>query len=83
VFFSTTTRSKKYKIAKSYNNNFENYALVEKENRHKKYNDILTEHQKAKLEYIFMEEESKIYGLKRNLNTAKKIVICRIRKRKL
>lgn len=84
VFFSTNKKSKKYKIARSYRDLEEetiekNKALkVKKEN--KKDKDILTEHQKAKLEYIFMEEESKISGLKRNLETLKKLLYLELEK---
>lgn len=42
-----------------------------KQNKQTKQSEKLTDYQKAKLEYIFMEEKSKLFGLRRMLNVAK------------
>lgn len=84
VFFSTNTKSKKYKIAKSYRNleeeTIEKNKLSKWKKESKKDKDILTEHQKAKLDYILMEEESKIAGLQKNLDTSKKLLYLELEK---
>lgn len=45
-----------------------------------KQSEELTDYQKAKLEYILMEEESKLFGLRRMLNVAKKLLYSELSK---
>ena len=45
-----------------------------------KQSEDLTDYQKAKLEYILMEEESKLFGLRRMLNVAKKLLYSELSK---
>ena len=45
-----------------------------------KQREELTDYQKAKLEYILMEEENKLFGLRRMLNVAKKLLYSELSK---
>jgi len=45
-----------------------------------KQSEKLTDYQKAKLEYILMEEENKLFGLRRMLNVAKKLLYSELSK---
>ena len=49
------------------------FPFDEDESEKKKVVPELTAHQKAKLDYIFMEEQGKISALDKNLQTAKKL----------
>lgn len=51
-----------------------------KQNKQTKQSDKLTDYQKEKLEYIFMEEKGKLFGLRRMLNVAKKLLYSELSK---